>query len=214
MGWHISNTNLVAYEKLYKSVSCTADYRFNTYRRLNSLEGASNFALILASTALIVVSFIVALYGKNLGVNEIYITIGQNCLPIIILALSILVSAAKYGTRAEKIHECAQSLNHFKKLLKFDMEDCNFSPTADNFKKYATQYSEIISKYENHSKVDSNIEILRIAKLSTIPKLLIELLAGIIGRGMLYYFYLSMSFMSVAWMFLGIYLAIKGVILC
>jgi hypothetical protein len=204
----------VAYEKLYKSVSCTADYRFNTYRRLNSLEGASNFALILASTALIVVSFIVALYGKNLGVNEIYITIGQNCLPIIILALSILVSAAKYGTRAEKIHECAQSLNHFKKLLKFDMEDCNFSPTADNFKKYATQYSEIISKYENHSKVDSNIEILRIAKLSTIPKLLIELLAGIIGRGMLYYFYLSMSFMSVAWMFLGIYLAIKGVILC
>jgi len=181
---------------------------------LNSLEGASNFALILASTALIVVSFIVALYGKNLGVNEIYITIGQNCLPIIILALSILVSAAKYGTRAEKIHECAQSLNHFKKLLKFDMEDCNFSPTADNFKKYATQYSEIISKYENHSKVDSNIEILRIAKLSTIPKLLIELLAGIIGRGMLYYFYLSMSFMSVAWMFLGIYLAIKGVILC
>ena len=214
MGWHISNTNLVAYEKLYKSVSFTADYRFNTYRRLNSLEGASNFALILASTALIVVSFIVALYGKNLGVNEIYITIGQNCLPIIILALSILVSAAKYGTRAEKIHECAQSLNHFKKLLKFDMEDCNFSPTADNFKKYATQYSEIISKYENHSKVDSNIEILRIAKLSTIPKLLIELLAGIIGRGMLYYFYLSMSFMSVAWMFLGIYLAIKGVILC
>lgn len=205
---------MLAYEKLYKSVSCTADYRFNTFRRLNSLEGASNFALILASTALIVVSFIVALYGKNLGRNEIYITIGQNCLPIIILALSILVSAAKYGARAEKIHECAQSLNHFKKLLKFDIEDCNFSPSADNFKKYATQYSEIISRYENHSKVDLSIESLRISKCPTVLKPLIELLAGIIGRGLLYYFYLSMSVMSFAWMFLGIYLAIKGAILC
>jgi len=204
----------VAYEKLYKSVSCTADYRFNTYSRLNELEGASNFSLILASAALIVVSFVVALYGKNLGCNEIYITIGQNCLPIIILALSILVSAAKYGARAEKIHECAQSLNHFKKLLKFDIEDCNFSPSADNFKRHATQYSEIISKYENHSKVDSISESIRIAKLPLIPKPLIELLAGIVGKGMLYYFYLSMSLMSFAWMFFGIYLAIKGVIPC
>lgn len=204
----------MAYQKLYKSVSVTADYRFNTYRRLNSLEGVSNVALISASTALIVVSFIVALYSKNLGNNEIYVNIGQNCLPIIMLALSILVSGAKYGARAEKIHDCAQSLNHFKKLLKFDIEDCNFIPSAENFKKYATQYATIISKYENHSKVDLSIESLRTAKCPAILKPLVELLAGVLGRGILYYFYLLMFLMSVSWMFLGIYLAIIGATNC
>lgn len=205
---------MVAYLKLYSSVNLTADYRFNSYRRLNSLEGASNVALILASTALIVVSFIVALYSKNLGQDEIYVNIGQNCLPVIILALSILVSGAKYGARAEKIHECAQSLNHFKKLLKYDIEDGAFAPSAENFRSYAEKYAEIIAKYENHSKVDLSIESIRGATCWLFPKPLAELVAGLIGRGMLYYFYILMSVMSVGWMFLGIYLAIKGAIPC
>jgi hypothetical protein len=213
-GWCISNKSLIAYEKLYNSASLTADYRFNTHRRLNSLEGASNVALILASTALIVVSFIVALYNGKLGKEEIYITIGQNCLPVIMLALSILVSGAKYGARAEKIHDCAQSLNHFKKLLKFDIEDSSFSPSSENFRKYATQYAEIIAKHENHNKVDSNIESLRTIKNLGFFKLPLELLAGLIGRGLLYYFYLSISVMSVGWMLLGIYLAIRGATNC
>ncbi|WP_353637209.1 SLATT domain-containing protein [Pseudomonas sp. MYb327] len=195
-------------------MSLTSDYRFNTYRRLNSLEGASNVALILASTALIVVSFIVALYTGKLGREEIYITIGQNCLPIIMLALSILVSGAKYGARSEKIHDCAQSLNHFKKLLKFDIEDHNFSPSSDNFKEYAKQYAEIIAKHENHSKVDLSIESLRTTKSTGFLKLLLELAAGLIGRGLLYYLYISISVMSVFWMLLGIYLAIRGVTPC
>lgn len=170
--------------------------------------------MILASTALIVVSFIVALYSGKLGRNEVFITIGQNCLPIIMLALSIMVSGAKYGARAEKIHECAQALNHFKKILKFDIEDQSFSPSAENFKSYATQYADIISKYENHSKVDLSIESLRSIKSPLLLKPLIELVAGILGRGLFYYFYLSISAMSVGWMFLGIYLAVKEVLPC
>lgn len=170
--------------------------------------------MILASTALIVVSFIVALYTGKLGKEEIYITIGQNCLPIIMLALSILVSGAKYGARAEKIHDCAQSLNHFKKLLRFDIEDSSFSPSSENFRQYATQYAEILAKYENHSKVDSNIENLRIIKKPGFLKLALDLLAGLIGRGLLYYFYLLISVMSVGWMLLGIYLAIRGIANC
>ena len=195
-------------------MSCTADYRFNAYRRLDSLEGASNVALILASTALIVVSFIVILYTGKLGKEETYLTIGQNCLPIIMLALSILVSGAKYGARAEKIHHCAQSLNHLKKLLKFDIEDSCYLRSSENFKTYATQYAEIIGKYENHSKVDSIIESLRAISNANILKIPLELMTGLIGRGLLYYFYLLISVMSVCWMFLGIYLAIRGVIDC
>ena len=214
VGWDISNTKLTAYEKLYTSVSSTADYRFNTYRRLSSLDGAANIALILASTALIVVSFIVTMYTGKLGRTEAIITIGQNCLPIVMLALSILVSGAKYGARAEKIHDCAQALNHFKKILKFDITNEDFSPSAENFKNYATQYADIISKYENHSKIDLSIESIRNIKCPHIPKPVLELLAGIFGRGLLYYFYLFISFTSIGWMVLGIYLATKEVSPC
>lgn len=195
-------------------MSLTADYRFNTYRRLNSLEGASNVALILASTALIVVSFIVALYGKQLGQAEVYITIGQNCLPIVILALSIMVSGAKYGVRAEKIHDCAQALNHFKKILKFHIEDNNFILSENKFKDYSKEYSDIIAKYENHSKLDLHIEKLRGIKLPVIFSFPIELFSSFIGRGLLYYFYLLTSMMSVGWMILAIYLTIKEVSSC
>ncbi|UUE47153.1 SLATT domain-containing protein [Pectobacterium aroidearum] len=173
------------------------------------LEGASNVALILASTALITVSFIVALYGGNLGKSEVYITIGQNCLPIIMLALSIMVSGAKYGARAEKIHDCAQSLNHLKKILNFDIHDNNFSPSAEIFKRYAEKYTRIIERHENHSKLDLSIEILRNIKHPKILTPLVEFSSGLIGRGFLYYFYLLISLASLAWMFLGVYLAIS-----
>jgi hypothetical protein len=213
LGWRISTDNLAAYKKLYDSVNLTADYRFNTFRRLSSLEGASNVALILSSTAMIVVSFIVILYSGKLGRGEAFITIGQNCLPIIMLALSIMVSGAKYGARAERIHDCAQALNHFKKILKFTINDTGFVPSFADFEKQATKYAEIISKYENHSKVDSNIEGLR-SKKNPVIKLISELFVGIIGRGLLYYFYLAVSITSVGWMLLGIYLAVREVSLC
>lgn len=213
-GWRISTDDLTAYRKLYDSVSLTTDYRFNTYRRLSSLEGASNVALILASTALIVMSFIMILYSGELGRAEVYITIGQNCLPIIMLALSIMVSGAKYGARAERIHDCAQALNNFKKILNFKINYSGFVPSVDDFEKQATTYAEILSKYENHSKVDSSIELVRSNKIPAILNLFWEFFVSLVGRGLLYYFYLVVSITSVGWMLLGIYLAVKEVSPC
>ncbi|HBH6952992.1 TPA: SLATT domain-containing protein [Serratia marcescens] len=210
----MSTNNSNAYDKLYDSVNLTADYRFNTYRRLNGLEGASNVALIFSSTALIVVSFIIALYGEKLGKDAIYIIIGQNCLPIIMLALSIMVSGAKYGIRAEKMHECAQILNHFKKNLKCDMQDTDFVLSSSNFKQHTKEYFDIISKYENHSKIDLVIEKFRVKKKCAILNLLSELFTALIGRGILYYFYLSISICSILWIVMAIYLAVKGVASC
>lgn len=214
MGWDISGANLSSFDKLYNSASCTADYRFNTYRRLSSLDGAANIALILASTALIVVSFIVAMYAGKLGRTETIITIGQNCLPIVMLALSILVSGAKYGSRAEKIHDCAQALNHFKKILKYEISSTQFVPTTQKFIEFANQYAEIISKYENHSKIDLSIESIRKINSPLILKPVLELIASIFGRGLLYYFYLFISITSICWMVLGVYIAIKEVTPC
>lgn len=163
---------------------------------------------------MIVVSVIVILYSGKLGRGEAFITIGQNCLPIIMLALSIMISGAKYGVRAERIHDCAQALNHFKKILNFKINDAGFAPSFDDFEEQASKYAEIISKYENHSKIDSNIEGLRSKKNSAFVNLISELFVGIIGRGLLYYFYLVVSITSVGWMLLGIYLAAKEVSLC
>lgn len=214
MRWLINTKNLTPYKKLYTSVSLTTDYRFNTHARLSSLEGVSNLALILASTALIIVSFIVTLYEEEIKRAEVFITIGQHCLPIIILALSIMVSGAKYGVRAEKIHDCAQALNHFKKNLNFDINDDSFLPSAYNFKKYTSQYREILAKYENHSKLDYAIEEIRNIKHPRLLAPLVELSASIVGRGLLYYFYILICVMSIAWITLTIFLVINEVPFC
>lgn len=154
------------------------------------------------------------MYKENIGANEIYLSIGQACLPIIMLALSIMVSGAKYGARADKMHLCAQELNYFKKLLNYEIEDANFSPSPDKFRKYAEQYSEMLSKYENHSKVDLSIESIRSLKKPRLIIPLVELIAALIGRGLIYYLYILISVMSVGWMALGAYLVIKGVVSC
>lgn len=208
--WGICTNNLTAYEKLYKSADCTADYRFNAYRRLSFLEGASNLSLISASTALIVVSFIVALYSDTFEKERI-ITIGQNCMPIVMLALSIMVSSAKYGSRAERMHDCAQALNHFKKIIKFKILQEGFSPNADEFRKDAAKYARIISKYENHANLDMHVEKLKswaddapLAAILAVPFSIIE-------KGWVFYFYTLVSLVSLAWLLLALYLAIKGV---
>lgn len=198
----------MAYKKLLNSASCTADYRFNAYRRLSSLEGASNVALISASTALIVVSFIVALFEESLGTNQKLITIGQNCLPIVMLALSIMVSGAKYGSRSEKMHDCAQALNHFKKILNFKLEDPSFAPSSKDFKKEAKKYAEIISKHENHNDIDRSIEEIKKLQLCFILKIFKSPLIWIMERGLLFYFYASITLTSAAWIMLALYFAI------
>lgn len=205
---------LAAYKKLFASASCTADYRFNAYRRLLRLEHASNLALISASTALIVVSVIVAIYSNELGQYGQIITIGQNCMPVVMLAVSIMVSGARYGTRAEKMHECAQALNHLKKIFNFKIQNEEFEPKFDEFNKDSLKYARIISKYDNHSDADVYVEKVRswfkdkyISWLAVIPIEIIE-------KGWVYYCYAAVSISSLAWICLGLYSVIKGIEPC
>jgi hypothetical protein len=187
--------NLKAYEKLYTSASCTSDYRFNTYRRLSNLDITSNIALIFSSTSLIVVSFITSTCSDNLKEHKLIIDIIQQCLPVVMLSLSILISSSKYGARAEKIHTCAQELSNLKKMLYFDINDEKFTPSKESFKRYAKKYYEIILSHENHSKLDSFIEDVR--KKDCV---FLKTFADIIGKGFAYYFYLSITAGSIYWM--------------
>lgn len=202
---------LAAYKKLLKSASDTADYRFNAYRRLLRLEHASNLALISASTALIVVSVIVALYSNELGQYEKIITIGQNCMPVIMLAVSIMVSGAKYGTRAEKMHECAQALNHLKKLFNFKIQKEAFDPTFDEFNKDSLKYARVISKFDNHSDADMYVEKVRLWFKGKYISWLVVIPVEIIEKGWIYYCYATVSILSLAWICLGLYSVIKGI---
>jgi hypothetical protein len=203
-----------AYEKLLVSASCTADYRFNSYRRLLRLESASNLALVSASTALIIVSVILSLSPAGFGDYDRIIAVGQNCIPIILLAISIMVSGAKYGSRAERMHECAQGLINFKKLLNFKIQQNDFSPTLDEFSGDATRYADLLSKYENHSDIDMYVEKVRNWAKGRCCSWLMVLPVFVIDKGWIYYCYAVVSIASLAWVSLGLYFAFKGVLNC
>ena len=125
-----------------------------------------------------------------------------------------MVSGAKYGSRAEKMHECAQSLNHFKKIINFKAQCNNFTPTLLEFQKDSIKYSRIISKYDNHDDSDRRTEKIRkffkginCSWLAVIPIALVE-------KGWIYYFYSAVSLSSAAWICLGVYSAIRGGTAC
>lgn len=130
------------------------------------------------------------------------------------LALSIMVSGAKYGSRAEKMHDCAQALNHFKKVLSYKLEDPNFAPSAKDFKKEAKNYAGIISKHENHDNIDRLIEEIKQLQPCPILTPFKKTLIWIMERGVLFYFYASITLTSAAWIMLALYFATKEVQPC
>lgn len=154
----MSNSKSEKYKKLQRSASSTADFRFNAHRRLDFLDKLSNSALILASSSLIITSITIELLKGKVQVAD-YINIGQLCIPIILLALSIVISNCKYGVRADKMHECAQKLNHYGKLFEYKVTEKIFVTdfTENEYREYKVfceEYADTLRNCDNHSDID------------------------------------------------------------
>lgn len=143
------------YEALYKSASATSDDRFNAYRRLKKLDESSMMSLTCSSLSLIIVSLIQLSNFRTFKIPENLadpVTIVQNFIPIIILAISIIVTNCRYGSRAEKMHECARQLNHIKKILK---EKTHLKIAWDqDYESHCENYNKIINQHDNHENID------------------------------------------------------------
>ena len=195
----------MVYSKFYKSVASTANFRFNAYRRLDFLDKTSNLALIFASTSLIITSIVIEIMKKKNLPSIDVINLGQLCIPIILLVLSILISSCRYGSRSEKIHECAQKINHIGKLCQYKIEEKKqiniFSHDEYiEYKNLCQQYADVISKYENHEDIDRiSQKIKETLKGFFLLSSFRDLIAFLFNISLIGYFYLSLIFVSFYW---------------
>lgn len=193
-----------SYEKLRKSASSTANFRFNAARRLDFLDRFSNLALIMASSALIITSIAIELLKSKVLIAD-YISIGQLCIPVLLLALSILVTNCKYGVRAEKMHDCAQKLNHYSKLFEYKVSEKNettqYTPEEYiEYKGFCEEYARVLNDYDNHCDIDRTSQKIKdILGKGAITSPFKDLIAFVFNISFVGYFYFLINIASIYW---------------
>lgn len=195
------------YIELHKSSSTTATDRFNACRRLSKLDSASVHAMTFSSIALIIISIISIGKFENIKIpenlNDI-VTLVQTCLPILLLAISINISNANYGAKAQRMHDSAKQLNDFsKKIYPFSMLD---EWEEMKYEEHRIEYAVIIDKSENHENVDHQ-STKRNKEINTIKKnqkgicgyYHLQIADILLKNGKTIYFYYAAIFFSLLW---------------
>lgn len=147
--------------ELAKDVRIVAYSRFNKIRRLKRNSFLAMFSISTASIAMIILSLVEKIYEVKV-VNiipflnfSIEIWFFNIISAIIILAISIAISALKLEVELEKLNESAVSLNEIQRKLEFNLKyESEFSHNKVLFNEYLTI---IKSNLSNHDAVDYEI---------------------------------------------------------
>lgn len=208
------------YIELYKSSSTTATDRFNACKRLTNLDRASMHAMTFASIALIIISIISIGNFKNIKIpedlNDI-VSLVQTCLPILLLAISINISSANYGAKAQRMHDSAKNLNNFSKIIYPYSKNEEWEKSK--YETHCQEYANIIDKYENHDDVDHE-RTKRNKKINLIRKNLgvngiylhIQIADLIFKNGKIFYFYYATIIFSLIWVTVITFLSYKTIL--
>jgi len=95
---------------LYRKMKKTAKARFNCAKRFQRHQAFSLWSVSLFSAGLIGMTLLSALHIQT-RLSPPYFDLVQIMLALLVLVLSLLLSANNYSDRAEKLHRCALELN-------------------------------------------------------------------------------------------------------
>ncbi len=132
----------------------TAKARFNCARRLNYHQTFSLWSLSLFSVGLIGMTLLSALHVRT-NVTAPFYDLLQIMLALLVLVLSLLLSANKYSDRSEKIHRCALEINALCHHLLPYCPAGKENPEV--YKQTLEKYGDVLNSYENHSDIDFDL---------------------------------------------------------
>src|SRR5439155_26212164 len=131
---------------LYSKMRKTAKARFNCAKRFSTHQALSLWSLPLFSAGLIGMTLLSVLHIRT-NLDAPFYDLLQIMLALLVLVLSLLLSANKYSDRSEKIHRCALEINALcHDLLPY----C--APGKDDLAMYdqtLEKYGNILNSYEN-----------------------------------------------------------------
>lgn len=146
-------------EEFQKSLWTTYSIRFLAHERYLRQNRWSNISLGLMSCYSIIIN-LATLYnipiGMDLSTNKI--SFYNTVLSILILLFSQLENSNDFKLKAEKFQSCALEIHEVYRKLKLDnVVIINNEELLDNLNKLTNEYNHILSKYENHKRIDYEI---------------------------------------------------------
>ena len=139
------------YNRLLRKISIVFKNRFEASARLAFHHKVSQWTIAMTSVALVIASLLSMESGAVKALphaGEIEIIIA-----VFVLVLSLLIGMDNYPLRADKMHICALELNDLHRRFSV-MDELSYIELAK-------EYNEILSKFENHGKVDNYFTQLR-----------------------------------------------------
>jgi hypothetical protein len=144
-----SNTNKCPYEELLRSAQITSRSRFNAMRRLDLLAKVTFFMSILFSLGLIFIPLIQNAVKLNL--DEKILNSMQVFLAIATLCYSLVIGAARWEIRIDKLRKCGDTLKSLVQEMR--RNKCN-EIFMDKLEEYQSIYEQTIIMSDPHSDSD------------------------------------------------------------
>lgn len=148
------------YEELKKDTKIVATARFNMSKRLEKKTWWSLFSISSLSISLILITIcenthnvktLKPILGSNVTLESWIVTVLAS---IIILALSIGLSAAKHEVKLEKLNDSAIKINRISREIEAILDSVPLRP----FKDTLIEYQNVLSENRvNHEDIDYSI---------------------------------------------------------
>ncbi len=136
---------------LYRKMKKTALARFKCANRMRRHQTFSLWTISIFSAGLIIFPIVKA-FGIPIHVSTSWFDVMQVGLALMVLVLSLLISANNVGDKAEKMHRCGLEVNALcHEALPFCRTDTHDEAKYESFR---LRYAQILTVYENHDPID------------------------------------------------------------
>ncbi|MEI7219472.1 SLATT domain-containing protein [Pectobacterium carotovorum] len=154
-------------ERLENTMKTTAFSRYNAAERLKRHSKMAFFNTTILSLGLILIPLL-QMARVKLAFNNDVLSAMQVFLAVSVLVYSVITGTARYDFRSEELNNCGDSL---KKLIRRIRNEKNTKDTSrEMINHIQDEYSEIVSKTENHTRNDFLLAALKINDIYSFNK--------------------------------------------
>lgn len=148
---------------LYRKMKKTAMARFECATRMRRHQKFSLWSISIFSAGLIIFPLLHA-FGVPTYISTGWLNVMQVVMALMVLVLSLLISANNVGDKAEKMHKCGLELNALchEALPHCRAELCDVAL----YESFRGRYSQILNVYENHEDLDFDRVQMKLGEVS------------------------------------------------
>jgi hypothetical protein len=167
---------------LCHSMMITARCRFNAAHRISRLSRISFHTTTVLSLGLVLIPML-QVCGIPLKYPLPILNLLQLFLAVLVLVYSLVISTARYESRADKLNDAGDRINELRRSLAIALEKGKVAETAVDLEAFNSKYSDVTRDSENHHRSDYAMAILESRAdypLTGIPRLRLHLAASAI----------------------------------